>query len=395
MVPGGDRGRHADVHSAIAALSCHKVRSMIATPPAAPLRYELAMETPEDDENETGQELVETLRTIAETTFRDGQHALRAVHAKSHGLLRAELVVADNLPEALAQGLFAKPGRHPAVMRFSTTPGDLLDDNVSTPRGLAVKVLQVEGSRLPGSETAETQDFLLANGKTFGGANGKAFLSNLKMLAPTTDKAEGLKIALSRVLQVAERALEAVGGESGTMIALGGHPKTHILGESFYGQTPILYGPYIAKVAVIPASANLVALTGAPVDLDDKPNGLREAIMATLLNDGAAWNVQIQLAVYLKDTPIEDSSKLWPEELSPFITVAQLVTEPQIAWNDARHMAVDESMAFSPWHGLAAHRPLGSIMRMRKAAYAMSADFRATHNHCPMHEPRSLDGAFH
>jgi hypothetical protein len=51
-------------------------------------------------------------------------------------------------------------------------------------------------------------------------------------------------------------------------------------------------------------------------------------------------------------------------------------------------------MAFSPWHGLAAHRPLGSIMRMRKAAYEMSAEFRSTHNHCPMQEPRSLDGAF-
>jgi hypothetical protein len=353
------------------------------------------METPEDGEPETGRELVDTLRHIAETTFQDGDHALRAVHAKSHGLLNAELVVLDNLPEALAQGLFAKPGRHPAVMRFSTTPGDLLDDNVSTPRGLAIKVLEVEGSRLPGSETAETQDFLLANGKTFGGANGKGFLSNLKMLAPTTDKAEGLKIALSSVLQVAEKALEAVGGESGAMIALGGHPKTHILGESFYGQTPILYGPYIAKIAVVPSSDNLVALIGAPVDLHHKPDGLREAIIATLLNDGAVWDVQIQLAVNLNDTPIEDSSKLWPEDLSPFITVAHLVTAPQTAWTDERHVAVDDGMAFSPWHGLAAHRPLGSIMRMRKAAYEMSADFRSTHNHCPMHEPRSLDGAFH
>lgn len=45
------------------------------------------------------------------------------------------------------------------------------------------------------------------------------------------------------------------------MIALGGHPKTHILGERFYGQTPILCGPSSAKVAVIVASANLVALT--------------------------------------------------------------------------------------------------------------------------------------
>jgi hypothetical protein len=366
----------------------YKARSMIAHP----LRYDPSMETPEEDELET--ELVDTLRKIAEITYRDGHHALRAVHAKSHGLLSAELIVPDDLPDVLAQGLFAKPARYPAVMRFSTTPGDVLDDNVSTPRGLAIKILQVQGARLLGSEIADTQDFLLANGKTFGGANGRAFLTSLKMLAPTTDKAEGLKMALSQVLQVAEKALEAVGGKSATMIALGGHPKTNILGESFYGQTPLLFGPYIAKVALVPASDNLIALTGALVDLHDKPNGLREAISAAFLHEGGAWDLQIQLAINLNDTPIEDSSKLWPEDLTPFVTVARLVAPQQTTWNDLRHVAVDEDMAFSPWHGLAAHRPLGSIMRMRKAAYEMSAGFRSAHNHCPITEPRSLDGAF-
>jgi hypothetical protein len=40
------------------------------------------------------------------------------------------------------------------------------------------------------------------------------------------------------------------------------------------------------------------------------------------------------------------------------------------------------------WYGLALHRPLGSVNRLRKAAYQMSADFRATTNRCPIHEPR-------
>jgi hypothetical protein len=37
-------------------------------------------------------------------------------------------------------------------MRFSTSPGDLLPDSVSTPRGLALKIFGVTGERLPGSE---------------------------------------------------------------------------------------------------------------------------------------------------------------------------------------------------------------------------------------------------
>jgi hypothetical protein len=348
------------------------------------------METPEEGEAETGRELVVVLRKIAETTYEDGGHALRAVHAKSHGLLSGELIVAEGLPEVLAQGLFATPGRHQAVLRFSTTPGDLLDDNVSTPRGLAVKVLDVEGPRLPGSEDATTQDFLFVNGKTFGGPNGKGFLSNLKLLAPTTDKMEGLKVALSTVLQAAERGIEALGGKSATVISLGGHPETNILGESFFGQLPFLYGPYIAKIALVPVSPNLTALTGAAVDLHHKPDGLREAIVAALEQEGGEWEMRIQLATDLRQTPIENSAILWPEDQTPFIAVARLVVGPQTAWSKPRSAAVDDGMAFSPWNGLAAHRPLGSIMRMRKAVYEMSADFRSTRNACPVHEPHSL-----
>ena len=49
-------------------------------------------------------------------------------------------------------------------------------------------------------------------------------------------------------------------------------------------------------------------------------------------------------------------------------------------------------MAFSPWHGVAAHRPLGSIMRVRKVVYEGSAKFRSERNGCPIHEPRDMQG---
>ena len=60
------------------------------------------------------------------------------MHAKSHGLLRGTLRVLDRLPPDYAQGLFAADGEYPVVLRLSTTPGDLLDDKVSTPRGIAI-----------------------------------------------------------------------------------------------------------------------------------------------------------------------------------------------------------------------------------------------------------------
>ncbi|MES2207961.1 MAG: hypothetical protein V4525_14340 [Pseudomonadota bacterium] len=51
-------------------------------------------------------------------------------------------------------------------------------------------------------------------------------------------------------------------------------------------------------------------------------------------------------------------------------------------------------MSFSPWQGLAAHRLIGSIMRVRKLAYAMSARFRAQHNNVCIEEPSSFEGIF-
>jgi len=60
----------------------------------------------------------------------------------------------------------------------------------------------------------------------------------------------------------------------------------------------------------------------------------------------------------------------------------------QDAWSAAAVEEIDEGMSFSPWHGLAAHRPLGSVMRACKATYENSAQFRSTRNECPIHEPR-------
>lgn len=105
------------------------------------LRYSPDIEQPEEDEADTTQGLIDTLRSISEQTLADTGHAMRSVHAKAHGILQGEIDVPASLPEYLAQGLFAKPGKYPVVMRFSTIPGDVLDDSVSTPRGLAIKII--------------------------------------------------------------------------------------------------------------------------------------------------------------------------------------------------------------------------------------------------------------
>ncbi len=356
--------------------------------PARALRYSADVEHEEAGEETVSEELCKTMHGINETTLKHGGHAIRSVHAKSHGLIEGELEIDDHLHPTLAQGLFAKPARYPVVLRFSTIPGDILSDSVSTPRGLAIKVIGVEGERLPGSEGDVTQDFVLVNGPAFSAPNSKVFLGNLKLLAATTDRIEGVKKVASAFLRGVEGALESVGVESATIKTLGGQPETHILGDSFYSQVPVRWGDHIAKVGAFPASDELRALTDAPLHLKGDPDGLRAAVNAYFREHGGVWDLRAQLCVDLHDNPVENAHKVWDEDKSPYLSVGRITVKPQTGWSEARSKVVDDGLSFTPWHGLAAHRPLGSVMRARKRAYEMSARFRAEHNGVTVQEPR-------
>ena len=140
-----------------------------------------------------------------------------------------------------------------------------------------------------------------------------------------------------------------------------------------------------------PVSPELRALTGSPVDLKDKPDGLRDAVTGFFAASDAQWEVRVQLCTDLEKMPIEDAAVVWPEDLSPFFPVARITVPRQVAWSGPRSYAVDDGMSFSPWHGVAEHRPLGSVMRVRRAAYAVSARLRAAHNARSITEPTSLE----
>jgi hypothetical protein len=275
-------------------------------------------------------------------------------------------------------------------MRFSTNPGDILDDAISVPRGLAIKLLDVVGERLPGSEGDTTQDFVMINGKAFATPTAKPFLANLKLLAKTTDRAEGAKKVVSKVLRGTEAALEAVGLPSPALQALGGAPNVHPLGETYYSATPFRFGDYMAKFSLAPVSPNLAALTRHKVETAHRPDALREEIAKVMAAGDAEWEVRVQLCRDLESMPIEKADVVWDEEASPFVTVATLRVSAQPSWNQQRAARIDDGMRFSVWTGITAHQPLGQINRVRKPAYEMSSDFRAQFNQCPIHEPRSL-----
>lgn len=351
-----------------------------------PIRYSAGLEQPQPDEAETVAQMEQSFDTILETTSKDYGKAVRAVHAKGHGILKGELTIHDDLPPEVAQGLFATPGSHPVIMRFSTNPGDIIDDAIGLPRGLAWKVLDVEGERLEGAE-GRTQDFVMVNAPAFAAPTPQKFAGNLKLLAKTTDKAEWAKKALSYVLRGAEAALEAVGTESTLLKTMGGSKNVHPLGETYFSATPFRHGAFVAKYQVVPVSPDLIALTDTVIDTSDRPNAIREDMQADARKVRGEWEVRVQL---LRDTdaqPIEDAATPWPEDVSPFITVATIRTEPQDSWSADKVAEVDDNLRFSVWTGLAGHQPLGGVNRVRKPIYDHSVQYRRRFNGCPLHEP--------
>ncbi|MDR5780654.1 catalase family protein [Caballeronia sp. LZ065] len=328
------------------------------------LPFDAAFEVIPDDEAATTAALVKAMRAMCDTTYRDHGHAMRSVHARTHGLVVGELSVLGALPAHYAQGVFARAMTVPVVMRFSTNRSDGLDDRLSTPRGLALKLIGVKGVRLPGSELDITQDFVMINAPVFMSGTPKAFLSSL--LPPATP--------------------------TGTTPRIRGQAETHILGETFYSAGPLLYGDYFAKMSVAPVSAPLIDMTDALIDMNGKPHGMREAVSAFFAAHDGEWELRVQLATDIERMPVEDASVRWPEGESPYVAVARIRVGRQSSWDAARVATIDEGMAFSPWRGVAAHRPLGGLMRSRKAAYDMSAHFRRERNGCPMTEPTVAPG---
>ena len=76
--------------------------------------------------------------------------------------------------------------------------------------------------------------------------------------------------------------------------------------------------------------------------------------------------------------------------MNPWRAAVLALCWPAVA-GAAEHRVVIDGMAFSPWHCVAAHRPLGSIMRVRKLVYETMAQERARYNGYAITEPNTLD----
>lgn len=346
---------------------------------------------------------------------------LRGVHAKSHGCVKAEFVVEQTLREEHKVGLFAEPGRRfEAVIRFSNA-SVVLDDDLNVgrdgkrkngSRGMALKIHGVPGEVLQLDNGEANQDFLMINTPEFAFANTssysrltKALLASEKgddpkeFFAPLAIFAELQRLGAPKDGEPPEdtKKRQALGAEAAKpgfkQRVLEAKTTLDIIGEKiqspdktvrnpldsdYFGGAAFQFGPdHAMKVSTAPCSGY------SPRDFDDaeraglSANYLGEALAETMKGPAAQcfdFRIQIRDDKKLAELNIEDATKIWPNELDNYETVAKIHIEGE--QDLAAGAAACERLVFSPWQGLAAHQPLGGINRLRQSVYSNSASHR-------------------
>ena len=84
--------------------------------------------------------------------------------------------------------------------------------------------------------------------------------------------------------------------------------------------------------------------------------------------------------------PIENAAVLWPERLSPRVSVATLRI-PRQKFDSLAQIQFARRLSYNPWHCVPEHRPLGNQSRARHRMYYELSKLRHTMNGVPHFEP--------
>jgi hypothetical protein len=113
---------------------------------------------------------------------------------------------------------------------------------------------------------------------------------------------------------------------------------------------------------------------------------LRNAMIASLQAGDVDLDVRVQLQTDPHLMPIENAAVLWPERLSPRVSVATLRILRQ-SFDSPAQMDFAKRLSYNPWHSIAEHRPLGNQSRARHRMYFTLSQLRHQLNAVPHYEP--------
>ena len=296
----------------------------------------------------------------------------RGGNSKTHGIVRGEFIVHDNLPAQLRHGIYSEPRTYPAWVRFSG-PGPYITPDIDDVgfMSISIKLMGVPGPKLM-EEEKFTQDMLAVCTPTF--------------VTPST---------------IANAQLQIESVKNATIFYFVNFHRSHILDlvmQSLWTKTQSspLEAPYFSCVpyllgegqamqySVWPKSTRRTPIPRLPLRPPD--DYLRQAMVASLAQADVELDIRLQLQTDPHLMPLENNSVLWPEKLSPRVSAATLRL-PRQKFDSPAQLDFARRLSYNPWHSIAEHRPLGNQSRARRRMYDTLSKLRHRMNAVPLYEP--------
>lgn len=305
----------------------------------------------------------------------------RDAHAKATGCVRATFSVNGDIPEHFQHSVFSQPGReYQAWVRFSNGDMTVQADKKPDARGMAIKLLNVDGEKIaPELSGPTTQDFVMANTPAFFHRNIYDYIEDMKSLAKLDRTGWFISLWPPRIHpKQFYRATQAVSSKISTPLE-----------PQYFSMTPYQLGDTVLKFSAKACSGMSFDTPENTQDFDY----LTEVMQKQLQTGAACFDFMVQEKKAGKDMPIDDATVIWSEKDSPFIPIARVNIPPQ-TFTSEEQMTFCENISMNPWHGVNAWQPLGSLNRSRRLVYHAVSQFRHQKNGAKLFEPNSwcMDG---
>ena len=344
--------------------------------------YEPMSGRPGDGENDTITDIITVLVPKLINQYQDEPQFLRDTHPKANACVAADFTVEPNLSPDLAVGVFADGGRqYKSWIRFSNAADTVTEDGVEDFRGMAIKLFDVEGEKLPvpspeyasrdwsalPSDVAEllrrpdddnelrTQDFFFIANHTFFAGTPQHFHDFFAACVSGGSCAPNNGPIIWHLLT----------HPRGTFNALTGRKiYASVADIRWFSVAPFKLGGSEVKYSALPCESTQFH----PPNADRGGPDYLEARMRDRLNPESGRSICLDFNVQVRDNdsqPIESTLFPWKVEDSPWQKVATINIYPQ-TFNSPEQLEFCQNITFNPWHSLPVDEPIGGINRARR-----------------------------
>lgn len=331
----------------------------------------LAEEKPETDEESYLDDIIATMGNQMRRLWKPGDFQ-RGGNTKTHGIVRGELIVHEDIPPHMRRGVFAEPRTYLTWVRFSG-PGPYITPDIDDVgfMSISIKLMGVPGPKLLEDEKS-TQDMFGVSTPTFVTSDTKANAHLQHWSYKNAQLFHFLNLTQPHVLDLIMQSLWI-------------KTQTSPLESSYFSCVPYLLGE--GQAMQYSVESRLKTRTRVPrLPLRPPDNYLRDAMIATLAKEDVEFDVLLQVQTDSFLMPIEDNGVFWPTRLSPRVPAA-ILRIPRQKFDSPEQVAFARVLSYNPWHCIADHRPLGNQSRARLRLYKELSTLRQTMDHVRHYEP--------